>query len=95
MVVSTLSCCAFLRALAYDVIILFTFLSLYGLSVSYLGTCLDLRWLGSAVPAHPNPDTLVLTVAVFAYPRYVQPLLTQHGTHIALRCGDGPHLLLE
>ena len=31
-------------------------------------------------PAHPNPDPLVLTIVVLAYPRDAQPLLSPRCT---------------
>ena len=58
-----------------------------------LGECLRFQWLGSAVPAHPNPDTLVLAVVVFAYPRDAPPLFSPRCTYYALLCGDAPLLL--
>ena len=73
----------------------FSILTRYRLFVSKPVARIDFRWLGSALPTNPNPDTLVLTVWVFAYPRYVQLLLCPHCIYSALRCGDVSPLLLE
>ena len=49
--------------------------------------------MGSAIPGHPNPDTLVLAVVIFAYLRDAQPLVSSCCTYYALRCGDAPFFL--